>query len=73
MLCNRSDDGDFARVQECICGPAERGPNIEGDDKFSRGARVTCTCCIHDGSQSKAMDRVRIRSIAGDLKLEVFP
>jgi hypothetical protein len=51
LLCNRSDLRDFSRIQERICGTAECGPDIEGDDELSRGARVTGAGCIHDRSK----------------------
>ena len=55
--CNRSDLRNFARIQKRVCGTAEGSPDIEGDDEFSREARVTGACCIHDGSE-QATDRV---------------
>ena len=43
------DSRDFAGVQEGIRGTAERSADIEGNDKFPRGARVTGASNVHGG------------------------
>jgi len=58
MPCNRPDLRDMARIQKRICGTAERGPDIESDNKFSRWAEVAGARCIHDGNRSKETNRV---------------
>lgn len=54
MPRNKLDVRDFARLQQDICGAAERCPDIESDDEFARSARVTVAGYIHNGSQRKA-------------------
>jgi len=51
MPCNRPDLRDMAGVQKRICGTAERSPDIESDNQFSRWAGVTGARCIHDGNR----------------------
>jgi len=55
---NRLNLGDFARIQQGIRSTTEGSPNIESDDKFSRGARVTGAGCVHDGNQIKVTGSV---------------
>ena len=48
---------NFARVQEGIRGTAERSADIEGDDKFPRGARVRGTSNVQwHGGRRKITD-----------------
>ena len=58
MPCNRPDLRDVAGIQKRICGTAERGPDIESNNKFSRWAEVTGARCIHDGNRSEETNRV---------------
>ena len=50
------DSRDFTRVQEGIRGTAERSANIEGNNKFPRGARVRGTSNVHGGRRKKITD-----------------
>jgi hypothetical protein len=49
LPCNGLDLRDFAGIQQSICSAAERSPDIESDDEFSRGTSVKGTGNIHDG------------------------
>ena len=51
------DSRDFTGVQEGIRGTAERSADIEGNDKFPRGARVTGASNVH-GERKKITDEL---------------
>ena len=68
MPCDGSDLRDLSRIQERICGTAERGPDIERDDEFSRRASVPGARYIHGGCGGKAIARVRNRSTGTGFK-----
>ena len=64
MLCHGSDLGYFARIQERICGTTKGSANIESDYQLPRVASVDGVCYIHGESKGKAIEGVRIYSIA---------
>ena len=65
LPCDGFDLRDFAGIQQCICGTAERGPDVESDDKFSRGARVDGVACFHDGGRREATGGLKSSTILG--------
>ena len=68
MPCDGSDLRDLSRIQEGICGAAERRSDIERDDEFSRRASVPGARYIHGGCEGKAIARVRNRSTGRGFK-----
>jgi hypothetical protein len=47
--CDRLNPRDLARIQEGVRSTTEGSPDVESDDEFSRGARVTSAGYVHGG------------------------
>ena len=73
LICNRSDLGGLSGVQKRICGTGECSSDIKCDSKFSVRSSIRGVGYDHDGSEGKATDRVRNRSIAKRLQVSVGP